>query len=152
MGYVDSDWAGDSTDRRSTTGYIFKVFNCSVSWASKKQATVALSSTEAEYMALSVAASEACWLRFVCQDLMMLEQFVCVTLYEDNQTAIRVGKNPECHKRLKHMDIKYHFIREKIKGNVIHVTYLNTSDQIADILIKPLGRNQFVKLREVRLG
>lgn len=73
MGYVDSDWAGDSTDRRSTTGYIFKVFNCSVSWASKKQATVALSSTEAEYMALSVAASEACWLRFVFQDLMLLE-------------------------------------------------------------------------------
>jgi len=113
--YVDSDWAGDSIDRRSTAGYIFQVLGCSVSWVNKKQPTVALSSTEAEYVAMSTAASEACWLRFFLKDFMLNREFTCVKLYEDNQPAIRVSKNPEFHKRLKHVDIKYRFIREKNK-------------------------------------
>ncbi|KMQ86201.1 integrase core domain protein, partial [Lasius niger] len=89
VGYVDSDWAGDNIDRRSTAGYIFKVLDCLISWSSKKQPTVALSSTEAEYAAMSIAASEACWLRFLFKDFMVKKEFVCVKLYEDNQSAIR---------------------------------------------------------------
>lgn len=149
VGYVDSDWTGDNIDRRSTAGYIFKVLDCLISWSSKKQPTVALSSAEAEYAAMSIAASEACWLRFSFKDFMVKKEFVCVKLYEDNQSAIRVSKNPEFHKRLKHVDIKYHFIREKIKENIIDVTYISTNDQIADILTKPLGKSKFNKLREL---
>ena len=117
VGFVDSDWAGDSNDRRSTAGYIFKILNCPVSWISRKQPTVALSSTEAEYMAMSLAASEACWLRFIYKDFNVQKEFVCVKLYEDNQSAIKVSKNPEFHKRLKHVDIKHHFVKEKIREN-----------------------------------
>lgn len=109
--------------------------------------TVALSSTEAEYMAMSLATSEACWLRFLFKDFNIQNEFVCVKLYEDNQSAIRVSKNPEFHKRLKHVDIKHHFVKEKIKENVINVTYVNTNQQVADILTKPLGKVQFIKLR-----
>lgn len=139
-GYSDSDWAGDRVDRKSTSGYIFKVFDCTISWASRKQATVALSSTEAEYVALSLAVSEACWLRYLMKDLQFENEYMCVKLFADNQSAIKVCKNPEFHKRLKHVDIKFHFIRDKVKENIIDIEYLSTDKQIADMFTKPLGR------------
>lgn len=79
---------------------------------------------------------------------MLNREFTCVKLYEDNQSAIRVSKNPEFYKRLKHVKIRYYFIREKIKEKVINVIYINTNEQVADILTKPLGKGQFIKLRE----
>lgn len=140
--YVDSDWAGDSTDHRSTAGYIFKILDCPVSWVSRKQPTVALSSTEAEYAAMSIAASEACWLRSLFKDFMIKRNFVCIKLYEDNQSAIRVSKNPEFHKRLKHVDIKYHFIREKVKENKIDVKYICTNDQMSGCINQTFRKEQ----------
>jgi len=86
-GYVDSDWAGDKVDRKLTAGY---VFGCTVSWASRKQSAVALSSTEAEYVALSLATSEACWLRYLFKHLKIDNNYILVKLYEDNQSAIKV--------------------------------------------------------------
>lgn len=146
IGYVDSDWAGDKVDRKSTGGFIFKIFNCAVSWGSRKQATVALSSTESEFIALSSAVSEACWLRSLFKDLQGSE--VRVTLYEDNQSVIKLCKNPQFHHKLKHIDIKVHFIRDKIKSNILTVLYVNTNDQVADVLTKPLGRIKFLALRK----
>lgn len=152
-GFADSDWAGDGVDRKSTTGYIFKVFGCTVSWASRKQATVALSSTEAEYIALSQAVSEACWLRYLVFDLKVVDQYICVKIFEDNQSTIKVTKNPEFHKRLKHVDIKFHFIRDKIRENFVSVSYINTNQQLADILTKPLGYTSFQMFcKELGLG
>lgn len=149
VGYSDSDWAGDRTDRKSTSGYVFKVFNCTVSWASRKQSTVSLSSTEAEYVALSVCVSEACWLRYLMYDLKIKPDYVAVLIHADNQSAIRVSRNPEFHKRLKHVDIRFHFVRDKIKENIVVLKYLNTSDQQADICTKPLGLTLFKKFREL---
>lgn len=147
VGYVDSDWAGDTIDRKSTAGYCFQLFNNTVSWASRKQPTVAMSSTEAEYMALSLAVSEACWMRNLYNDFELQDDYLCIKIFEDNQAAIRVANNPEFHKRLKHIDIKFHFVREKIRNKIVEVKYLSTTDQIADVLTKPLGRVKLEKFR-----
>lgn len=151
VGYSDSDWAGDRTDRKSTSGYVFKVFDCTVSWASRKQSTVSLSSTEAEYVALSQCVSEACWLRYLVNDLKISRDPVRVLILADNQSAIKVCKNPEYHKRLKHVDIRFHFIRQTIKENIVVLKYISTYEQQADLFTKPLGFTQFQKLRE-KLG
>lgn len=146
-GYVDSDWGGDIIDRKSTTGYIFKMYNCPVSWASKKQQSVSISSTESEYVALSVAVTEACWLRKILMDFNIdLEK--PVEIYEDNQSAISIANNPENNKRLKHLDIKHFFIKEKIEQGLVNVLYIRTEDQVADILTKPVPRVKILKFRE----
>lgn len=146
-GYVDSDWAGDRVDRKSTSGYVFKLLNCSVSWCSRKQCTVALSTTEAEYIALSLGVSEACWIRYFVHDFKLDNDFICVKIFADNQSAIKVSKNPEFHKRLKHVDIKFHFVRDKINNGVVTVNYLSTDNQIADMFTKPLSLYMFNKFR-----
>uniref|UniRef100_A0AAV1UU28 Polyprotein n=1 Tax=Peronospora matthiolae TaxID=2874970 RepID=A0AAV1UU28_9STRA len=113
-GYSDADWAGDVEARRSTSGYTFILNNGYVSWRSKKQSTVALSSTEAEYMALTEAAQEAIWLKALLCELDEMRSDEAVKIYEDNQGSIALAKNPEFHKRTKHIDIRYHFVREKV--------------------------------------
>jgi len=143
VGFCDSDWAGDGVDRKSTSGYVFKLFGCTISWTSRKQSTVALSSTESEYIALSFAVSEACWLKHLLIDLKLFKNVPCVTLYEDNQSAIKITKNPEYHKRLKHVDIKFHFIREKVKEEVIKIKYISTKNQLPDVFTKPLAPTVF---------
>ena len=149
IGYSDADWAGDLDDRYSTTGNLFLLAGGAVSWVSKKQHVVALSTTEAEYIALSLAAQEATWLR------RMLTEFGaspgCVILMEDNQGAIALAKNPIAHTRTKHIDIRYHYIREAIQDGTIDVQYCPTDDMNADLLTKPLPKELFQKLR-VALG
>lgn len=145
VGYVDSDWGGDLVDRRSTAGFVFKIFGSPVSWCTRKQPSVALSSTEAEYMALSMATAEACWLKQLITDFFINVEYVLI--YEDNQSSIKVAKNPVLHKRMKHIDIKHHFIREKIVEGLIKLSYVETSEQVADLLTKPLSSPTFVKLR-----
>lgn len=146
QGYVDADWAPEHSERKSTSGYVFKVFGATISWNSCKQQTVALSSTEAEYVALSVGISEACWIRNIIKDLHIPLQ-EATTILEDNQAAIRVAKNPENHRRLKHVDTKYHFIRDKITSGEIDVKYVCTSDQLADGLTKSLGMSALKKMQ-----
>jgi len=110
VGFSDADWAGDQDDRRSTTGNVFLLGGGAVSWLSKKQSTVALSTAEAEYVALSQAAQECVWLRRLLSDLGM--DATPVVILEDNQGAIAIAKNPVDHSRTKHIDIRYHYIRE----------------------------------------
>ena len=108
-GYADADWGSDTTERRSTSGFCLYVFGNIVSWTSKKQSTVAMSTTEAEFIALSLCASEICWLRNLLVELRLFKENTKVIIYEDNQSAIRSCNSFEQLKRMKHLDIKYHF-------------------------------------------
>ncbi len=145
ISYTDANWGNDINTRRSTTGYIFYLSGGgAISWSSKRQATVALSSTEAEYMALTQATKEAIWLRSLLYEL-GFNQNDAITLFEDNQSAMAFAKYPVYHARSKHIDIQYHFIREKIESKEIEVSYITTDDMIADALTKPLARPKFAK-------
>lgn len=141
VGYSDADWAGDLDTRRSTTGYAFTLGSGSITWASKRQATVAQSTTEAEYMAVSSAAREAMWLRQLLADL-RISVPLPITLYSDNQGGIALTKNPVLHQRTKHVDIKHHYIRELVEANTINLTYISTADMLADVLTKALPRDK----------
>lgn len=146
VGYSDSDWAGDVDERRSTSGYTFQVSGAAVSWKSKKQSCVALSTAEAEYMALASEAQEAMWLRQLLADLK--EKPTGATLiYEDNQSAICMSKDPQYHGRAKHIDIKYHFIRHQVECGTVELKYCRSEDMVADIFTKGLCQDQFLKLR-----
>lgn len=145
VGFSDADWAGDQDDRRSTTGNVFLLGGGAVSWLSKKQSTVALSTAEAEYVALSQAAQECTWLRRLLSDLGM--DATPVVILEDNQGAIAIAKNPVDHSRTKHIDIRYHYIRECVQNGQIQLQYCPTDDMKADILTKPLVRQKFEYLR-----
>ncbi|XP_031332907.1 secreted RxLR effector protein 161-like [Photinus pyralis] len=139
VGYADSDWGGN-TDRKSISGYMFQVLGSTVSWTTKKQATVALSSTEAEYVALASAGTELIWPRGLLKDL-GIDCLQPITVYEDNQACIHLLQRWQ-HNRLKHVDVNYNFI-------TCHVTYICTT--VADILTKGLSRRQFENLRQ-KLG
>lgn len=151
QGYVDSDWGSCILDRKSTTGYCFKVFDCTVMWGTKKQHTVAISTTESEYIALATATSEACWLRKLIIDFNIMKDLTAI-LYEDNQSAIKISVNPGNNKRIKHIDIKHYFIKEKLDKGVIDIKYICTNDQLADIFTKVLKSNLFIKFRDKMLS
>ncbi|KAG2758651.1 hypothetical protein Pcac1_g29243 [Phytophthora cactorum] len=151
QGYSDADWAGDIESRRSTSGYAFMMNGGCISWRSKKQRTVALSSTEAEYMALSEATQEAAWLKVFLCELGEMANDEAVKIYEDNQGSIALAKNPEFHKRTKHIDIRYHFVREKVEDGQVVLQYVSTTDMLADIMTKPIPATQFGVLRN-KLG
>ena len=146
IGYTDAEWANDLDTRRSTTGNVFVMSGGPISWISQKQATVASSTAEAEYIALSTASQEAVWLQKLLADIDK-NCAEAITLMEDNQGAIAIAKNPVEHKRTKHIDIRYHYVREQVKKGVIEINYLNTKEMLADILTKPLARGKFEFLR-----
>jgi hypothetical protein len=137
--YTDADWGSHTDDRRSIGAYLVKIGEGVVSWKSKKQTCVALSSTEAEYMALCQAAKEAVWMRIFLKGLgVSVRDPVVVNV--DNQGGIALAKNPVFHDRSKHIDIQYHFTRELVKDEKIHLQYAPTADMVADLLTKSLPR------------
>lgn len=144
VGFADSDWAADNEDRKSVSGFIFKVFNATVSWSSKKQTTVATSSSEAEYVALSAAASEAIWLTGILEDLNITVK--PVVIHEDNRGCIGMAKNRET-KRSKHIDVKHHFIRDHVEEGRLLIEPVSTQDQLADVFTKALDTSRFQELR-----
>ena len=150
-GYCDADWAGDVDTRRSTTAYIFMIAGGAVSWASKLQTTVALSSTEAEYMAACAAVQEAVHLRQLLGDV-GYEQEGASVIYEDNQGCIWLANNPVVHKRSKHIDIRHHFTREKVESGEVRLEYVATEHQLADLLTNALHRVRLEVLRSQVLG
>ena len=145
VGYSDSDFAGDINDRKSTSAYTFIKSGALISWRSKKQTVVAQSTAEAEYVALAAAAQEAIWLRRLLEDF-GLEQRRPTVLHEDNQAAIAISTNPVNHSRVKHIDTKYHFIRDQVEHGTILLQYCPTEQMVADILTKPLAREHFGQL------
>jgi hypothetical protein len=146
--YSDSDWVGNLDDRRSTTRYEFGIGSRVVSWSSKNQPTLSLSSTEAKYKSLSVATCEVVWLRRLLQDVGK-EQKEPTMIKCDNQSSINLAKNPIFHARTNHVDAQFHFVREKLQSNEITLMYCNTSENVADIFTKPLGKIKFELFREM---
>jgi hypothetical protein len=140
-GYSDADWASQ-THRHSISGYAFHMGDGAVTWSSKKQAIVALSSTEAEYMAQTHAAKELIWMRTILGELTSPFENP-TTLNCDNQGAIALAKDNKFHARTKHIDIRYHFIREAVENGKINMQYIPTNDNIADIFTKPLAKAKF---------
>jgi len=148
IGYSDSDWAGDLDDRKSVSGYMFKLCGAPISWRSKKQTLVALSTAEAEYVALSSATQEAVWLKQLLSEL-RIEQLKPTVLYEDNQSAIAMAQNAGFHGRTKHIDIRHHFVREKVNDGTIELKYCRSDQMLADMLTKGLSSTVFETLREM---
>ena len=141
VGYVDSDFAGDLDRRRSLTGYVFTIGGCAVSWKASLQATVALSTTEAEYMAISEACKEAIWLRGLYTELCGVTS--CINIFCDSQSAICLTKDQMFHERTKHIDVRYHFIRGVIAEGDVKVCKISTHDNPADMMTKPVPATKF---------
>lgn len=153
IGYADADWGGCTTNRKSYSGYIFYLGNCAISWESKKQSTTALSSTEAEYISMSNAAKEAIYLRRLLQELGFLNK-EGVKLNVDNQGALKLATNPVFHNRSKHIDIKYHHIREVVNNKEICLEYCPTEEMVADIFTKNLTKakhNKFMEMLNLKI-
>jgi hypothetical protein len=146
-GYADADWASDVNDRKSTSGYVFLLAGGAISWSSKKQSSVALSSTEAEYIAGAHAAKELVWLRRLLSEL-GLELNAATTLLMDNQSAMTIARNPEFHDRTKHIEVRYHFLRLKVEDGELVLAYVPTGEQIADVLTKALCREKHLRFSE----
>jgi len=139
IGYSDADWGSNISDRRSTSGFVYFLSDAAVTWSSKKQPTVALSSAEAEYMALAHAAKEAIWLRTLLSELGY--PFSSPSpIHCDNHSTITLAKDPTFHARSKHIDIRHHFIRDHIENEDLITPYVATNDNVADILTKGLAR------------
>jgi len=141
---TDADWATNEKDRRSISGYCFYFLNCLVSWSSTKQRTVSLSSTESEYYAMTHAMKEALWIRLflTIHSLPIPQPF---PLLCDNQSAIALVESEAVSSRSKHIDIRYHFIRDHISDGSFQTTWIPTSDMTADIFTKPLLPPLFLK-------
>ena len=147
VGYTDSDWAWLKDGRRSTGGYTFPLSGGPVSHQSKQQATVALSSTEAEYMATTEAGKEALWIARFLAALGYRLPGHPVSLKADNRGAIMLTANPEFHRRTKHIEVRHHWIREKVDSKEIVITYISTKDMVADGLTKALNPKPFRAFR-----
>jgi hypothetical protein len=136
-GYTGSDYASSIDDRKSISGYLFKYGKCSVSWNSSKQKTVALSSTEAEYVALTNAIKEGVWLKQLLSELGSQDK---MTILCDNKSTICLTNYPEFHSRTKHIDIRFHYVRETIESYSITIGHIPTEKNIADLFTKGLPR------------
>lgn len=135
--YCDADWANDVADRRSVSGAIFKVFGCTSAWITRKQQTVSLSSTEAELAALCVAACHEQWLVRLIRDL-GYDPGEPVVFFEDNQSSMRIAEESKDFGRLKHVDVKFHYLRDLVRQKKIVLQYITTVDQQADMMTKSL--------------
>ena len=141
--FSDADWAGDPSDRRSTTGLLVFLGPSPISWSSKKQTTVARSSIEAEYRALATTTVEVSWLCILFKELHIFLSYVPV-LWCDNASAIALSTNPVFHSRMKHIEVDYHYVREKVLRHDLCVRFVSGKDNLADIFTKPLPSPSFL--------
>jgi hypothetical protein len=146
--FTDADHAGNKDNSRSTGGYLVCMGNGAVSWSSKLQPIVALSTTEAEYIAAVEAGKELVWMRALLSELGYALTGPS-TLHMDNQSAISVAKNPEHHGRMKHLDLRFHWLRDIVDSGVVSPSFTPTKEMPADILTKPLNKDAVAKCREL---
>ncbi len=147
-GYTDVDWAGNVSDIKSTSGFLFSFGSGAVSWSNKKQPTVALSSTEAEYRGATIVACEVVWLQKLLSDLGLLMN-APIVIYCDNISSILLANNPVYHARTKHIEVHYHFIKEKVLAKEIDLIHVSIEDQVANIFTKALGTDKLKKFRKM---
>ena len=147
VGYTDSDWAGSVEDRKITSGCCFSLGSAVISWFSRKQTSVALSS-EAEYIAACMAARDAVWLRKLLAGLFghMLEPTV---IRCNNQSCVRMSVNPIHHDTTKHMEMRYHYVRDMVQRHAVELQFVPTDEQVANMLTKPLVRGKFEGFRKM---
>jgi len=145
--YTDVDWAGDVDDRKSKSGGALFLGNRLVSWLSKKQDSISLSTAEEEYIAATCCCTQVLWMKHTLKDIRVVYEDL-VTIFCDNISAINISKNLVMHSRTKHISIRYHFLREKVTENEVKLEYVSTKDQIVDIFTKPLPKDTFEYLRE----
>ena len=150
VGYTDSDWAGSVTDRKSTSGCCFNLGSAVIAWRSRKQTSVALSTTKAKYIAACSAISEVVWLQKMLSGLFDLEMDA-TCIYCDNQSCIKLSENPVFHDKSKHIEIKYQYIRDMVEKGVVKLQYVATDEQVADVLTKPLSKVKFEYFKD-KLG
>ena len=143
VGYSDADYAGDPTTRRSTSGYVFILNGAAVTWSSRKQPIVALSTMESEYIAASDSTREAVWLRRLLDDLGE-QQREPTLLRCDNESAIGLAYNPLAHKGSKHIEVRYHYIREQVTCGNVEVVHVRTQNQFADVLTKAVDGETYL--------
>ncbi|KAL7083944.1 hypothetical protein ACP275_14G193700 [Erythranthe tilingii] len=144
-GFSDADWAGDADDRKSTTGGCFYLGNNLVSWYSKKQNSISLSTAESEYIAAGSCCAQLLWMKQMVCDYGISQDLLHI--YCDNMSAINISKNPVQHSRTKHIEIRYHFIRNLVEEGSVSLEYVTTEKQLADIFTKPLDAHRFDSLR-----
>lgn len=145
--FSDADYASDQHTRRSVSGLVCKYSGGAIIWASRRQKRVSLSTTEAEYIAASEAAKDAIWLSQLHNKIAPLTTVPILRV--DNVSAIKLTKNPSFHKRTKHIDVRFHYVRERVQEQQLKIEYVPSEEQAADILTKPIPRVQFEKLRRM---
>ncbi|KAF5477519.1 hypothetical protein F2P56_004152 [Juglans regia] len=144
--YSDADWGGCPDDRRSTRRFCIYLGHHLISWSSKKQSTVARSSTKAEYKSLASLAAKVIWLQTVLHELGVFLS-TAPTLWCDNIGVIYLSMNPIYHSKTKHMDIDFHFVRDRVAANTLQVQFCSSQDQLANLLTKPIVADRFHRLR-----
>jgi len=144
-GYCDADYAGDRVERKSTSGGCHFLRRNLISWASKKQNSIALSTAEAKYISAASCCSQLLWVKYQLEDYSMFENHIPVLC--DNTSAINLSKNPIQHSRAKHIEIRHHFIRDYVQKGVFNISFIDTMHQWADIFTKPLAEDRFVFIR-----
>eukprot|EP00253_Pinus_taeda_P036343 PITA_36343 len=145
--YIDVDWAGSIDDRESTSRNVFFMGDCLVSWLNKKQSSISLSTSEAEYIAAAYFCTQIMWMKEALKNV-SIETNQPIAIYCDNTIAISLSKHPIMHSKIKHIPIKYNFLREQVAEQNIKLEYVNTKEKIADIFTKPLPREAFEYLRQ----
>ena len=145
-GYSDADWAGNVDDRKSTLWCYFYVGNNLVSWMSKKQNSISLSTAEAEYIATGSCCTQLLWMQKFLHDYGICQEYL--TIYCDNTSAINISKDPVQHSRTKHIKIRHHFVRELVEDGTLTLEFIHTDDQKADLFTKPLDSKHFEFLRQ----
>jgi hypothetical protein len=147
ISYTDVDWAGSVDEKKSTSGNAFFLGECLVSWSSRKQSSISLSTTEAEYIAVVECCTQILWMIQTLEDI-KIECNQLIPIYCDNTSAINISKNPVMHAKTKHIPIKYHFLREKVSDKKVRLEYVGSKEKIADIFTKPLPKEAFEHLRK----
>jgi hypothetical protein len=139
--HVDVDWLSDINDHKSTSSFIFSLAGAAVSWSSKKQTSVALSSMEAEYITRVHTAKEAVWLRHLLTKLRSSQDSL-TPLYIDNQSMFAIAQNPEFYNRTKHIEVQHHFLCQVMEKGEVNLTYMPTGEQMADTMTKGLSQEK----------
>ncbi|XP_074328266.1 secreted RxLR effector protein 161-like [Apium graveolens] len=150
IGYTDSDYAGDIEDRKSTSGYVFILSLAAVAWSSQKQPIVTLSTTKAEFVAVAACSTQAIWMKRILSTLGYQGDERTI-IFCDNSSTIQLARNPVFHARSKHIEVRFHFLRDLENNGIVQLVHCGTNDQVVDVLTKPLKLETFRKMRE-RLG